>query len=64
MNFNILFKEETEKDISEAYNYYESKQQHLGDKFLNELEKHIAILEKDPHIFQIRKAGRRYCPLK
>ncbi len=26
--------------------------------------KHIAILEKDPHIFQIRKTGRRHCPLK
>ena len=64
MSYAVVFKEEAQKDISEAYNWYESKLANLGEGFLAELEVYVKTLEREPQIFQIRNANRRYCPLK
>ena len=62
--YTVVLKEEVERDVQEAYNWYESKRNLLGDSFIAELESYLNILEKEPQIFQVRKANRRYCPLK
>ncbi len=64
MSFPLVFKEEAQRDISEAYKWYESKLTNLGDSFLSELESYVSTIEREPQIFQVRKANRRYCPLK
>ncbi len=64
MGYAIIIKEEAETDIRDAYNWYESKQTNLGDDFIEELEKYLKILKRNPKIYQIRKSNRRYCPLK
>ena len=38
----------------EAFRYYESKQEGLGGRFLDQLEEQIKQLEKDPNIYKVR----------
>lgn len=64
MIYKVVLKEEADADISEAFGWYESKQVKLGLRFLDELEEFIAVLEKEPQIFQIRRNNIRYCLLK
>ncbi len=39
MVYTVIIKEEAHQDISEAYNYYEDKQEGLGERFLKALIK-------------------------
>jgi plasmid stabilization system protein ParE len=64
MSFNIVFKEEASLDVFDAMKWYESRQVALGNRFLDEIEKHLRILEQEPQLFQIRKNNWRYCPLR
>jgi len=63
MSYRVILKEEADGDVYNSYNWYESHQIGLGDKFLDEIEEYIEVLEKTPQIYQIRKKNRRYCPL-
>jgi len=64
MIYTVLLKEEASADVSDAYSWYESRQENLGEHFLDELEEYINILERDPQIYQMRRENRRYCPMK
>ena len=64
MIFKIVIKEEADSDVIEAYSWYESCQMDLGDEYIAELEDYLQIIEKDPHIYRIRKSNLRFCPLK
>jgi hypothetical protein len=64
MNYRVVLKEEADEDVLKAYLWYESKQQNLGERFLNELEEYLHFLEQDPYVFQIRRKNLHYCPLK
>ena len=63
MKYKVLLKEEAKTDLGSAFQWYETKQEGLGLRFLTELENSIKILEKEPHIFQIRANSLRYCHL-
>ncbi|MBK8806633.1 MAG: type II toxin-antitoxin system RelE/ParE family toxin [Bacteroidales bacterium] len=64
MNYTVLLKEEVNTDIKDAYQWYESRQESLGERFLEELEDYIKVLKINPQIYQVRKGNRRYCPMK
>ena len=64
MSYKVLFKEEADSDVFDAWQWYESRQKGLGDDFLNEVEEYVKVLEQDPLIYQLRKLNRRYCFLK
>lgn len=48
MAHEVIIKQEAHNDISEAYNYYEDKQQGLGERFLNALIKRFDDLSQHP----------------
>jgi len=54
MKYALLIKEEADIDITEAYKWYEDKNQGLGNEFLIELDEYLSSLEDDPHLCQIR----------
>lgn len=50
---NLIIKEEAGFDISDAYEWYESKQPNLGDKFKRQLLKTFKSVHSNPTGFQI-----------
>jgi len=64
MSHTVIFKEEADFDVFDARHWYESRRTGLGDELLDEIDEYVKTLEQDPHIYQVRKKNRRYCPLK
>lgn len=64
MSYRIVFKEEAYNDVLETRLWYESRQKGLGNRFLDEIEEHLKIIEREPRLFQTRKNNWRYCPLR
>ena len=52
MIYALEIKEEAYRDIQDAYNYYESKQIGLGDRFVEELEEKINYIQVYPLHFR------------
>jgi plasmid stabilization system protein ParE len=60
MAFNLIIKEEAYNDLQIAYDYYEEEQIGLGERFLNEVRKKIAYVEKYPlHFNKVEKDFRQ-----
>lgn len=43
-----------EIELSESYDWYEEQQAGLGDRFFNEIEYYLTVLEKNPYIFPVK----------
>ncbi len=52
MKYITDVKQTAEIGILEAYDYYETKQIGLGEQFLDCWEEHLAIIKKNPFLFQ------------
>ncbi len=50
--YNLMIKEEAELEIDAAYRYYESKQDKLGERFLDALDHCFNSITIQPKIFQ------------
>lgn len=64
MRHELVFKEEAKKDIGESYRWYEQQQSGLGESFLEEIEKYIAIIIANPFAYSIRHNNKRAAILK
>ena len=51
MKYTLVFHTATEGDISDAYNWYEDKQEGLGERFLTELSTCYYQLETHPEYY-------------
>jgi len=51
------------QDVSEAVQWYNSKQKGLGLRFLENIENQVSIIRKSPKIFPIRYNNIRTCVL-
>ncbi len=63
MNYNIVIEPRALFDIQDAIDYYDSKKIRLGEYFLETINEHIEILEKNP-IFQFRYKDYQALPIK
>lgn len=50
--YKLVIQQEAEQEIDIAYNYYESKQEDLGERFLDSLDNCFNSITKQPKIFQ------------
>lgn len=50
--YNLIIQQEAEQEITAAYNYYESKQENLGERFLGALDFCFNSITTQPKIFQ------------
>ena len=47
----IRLRKEAEKDIREAYNWYESQRQFLGKAFLSEIDSILERIQENPQLY-------------
>lgn len=60
MKYQLTFHPLINRDISDAYNWYEDNLEGLGERFLAELNKFYDKLESHPHLFsKVRGEIRR-----
>jgi plasmid stabilization system protein ParE len=64
MNYELVVKEEADRDILEAYDWYEQKQSGLGESFLKEVEWYLGIIKSNPKLYAIRNKNRRAAVLR
>ena len=48
---NLIIKEEAKTEIINAYNWYESKQNKLGERLISVLDDYFSIIKKSPKQF-------------
>lgn len=63
MIFEVVIEPRAILDIQEAINYYESKQENLGEHFYQVINEHIEILTQNP-FFQVRYKDYHGLPVK
>lgn len=54
MPYNYQLSEEAESDVAEGYEWYESKQEGLGEEFLNSLDQAEEAIINNPNTYRIR----------
>jgi plasmid stabilization system protein ParE len=64
MIYELIFKEEANNEVFEGYCWYEKQQPGLGESFLEEIEKYLKIIAKNPHLYAIRHNNKRAAILR
>ena len=59
---DLIFKDEADLEVIEAYLYYEKELEGLGERFLTELDRVILAINLTPNGFQIFHNGTRQIP--
>lgn len=59
----LIFKDEANIEVIEAYLYYESELEGLGERFLNELDRVILAINLTPNGFQNFHNGTKQIPM-
>jgi len=54
MAYSVKLLKDAEKDLWSAYEWYEEKQQGLGQRFRREVSAYITRIGKNPFLFQVR----------
>ncbi|MCF6360367.1 MAG: type II toxin-antitoxin system RelE/ParE family toxin [Cyclobacteriaceae bacterium] len=54
MDFDIEFIKEAKLDVSEGFNWYDTKVSGLGSKFLESISNSISFLEKNSYQYQLQ----------
>ncbi len=52
--FTSIFSSRAQKEITSAWNWYEERQQSLGDRFVKEVMARIHKIELSPHHYPTR----------
>ena len=64
MTYKVIIKPSAEADLKEIYQWYNSKKDGLGERFIDELENKIHVLEANPESFQKRYKAIRFLLVK
>ena len=54
MSNRLIIRKRAEIQIKETYNWYENKQENLGNDFLLSVEDSLLKIERDPEAFQLK----------
>lgn len=52
--FEIILLAQAEDELADAYDWYEEQQPQLGNRFYNEINYYLTLLEKDPYLFPVK----------
>jgi len=58
-NYKLIVKEEADQEITEAYRWYESKSEGLGERFLDALDECLEAIDINPTTFQKEHKDQR-----
>jgi hypothetical protein len=53
MNYTLIFRDKAVKELSDAYKWYETEQQGLGEFFLKTVNEYTEAILKNPEAFKI-----------
>jgi hypothetical protein len=62
--WQVSYRPEVERDISEAIAWYEEKRMGLGDEFMSEFLVAIKRIRDNPFLFAVAANGLRSCRIK
>ena len=54
MTYRLIIKPYAERDLEEAYVWYNEKQEGLGNRFLEQVERSLQFVEINPQQYQFR----------
>lgn len=54
MTYQLVIKPGAERDIKETTNWYENKQEHLGLKYVEDLDQKLSKVQSNPLLYQVR----------
>ncbi|MCI0421938.1 MAG: type II toxin-antitoxin system RelE/ParE family toxin [Acidobacteria bacterium] len=60
MSFRLVVRHLAEADIAEAFDWYESQQEGLGNRFLEAVDDLFETIEQQPFIYSIRYRDIRW----
>ena len=63
MNYTVIVRSEAEADVEDAYRWYESRSQGLGNQFLLNVREALDIIRHSPRIYPIIREEFRRAPL-
>lgn len=64
MKFTIVTDPRAEKELKEAYLWYEEKVSGLGDRFLTQVEKALSVIIINPEMYPKKKGNYRTLQIK
>ncbi len=64
MKYILDIKETAKTGVFKAFDYYENKQEGLGDRFLDDWETHLDIIKQNPLLFQKKYKNFRQTLIK
>lgn len=64
MRYELVFKEEAKKEVVDSYHWYEQQHVGLGESFLEEIDKYIALIIANPFAYSTRHNNKRAAILK
>ncbi len=62
--YKLILKQEAKTEISNAYFWYKDKQERLGKRFLDAVDKQFLIIANNPKIFAKKYNNMRQAPVK
>ena len=62
--YDLIFIEEVNKDVLDAYLWYEDQREGLGDEFLESLEEGYTKISKNPYFYQVKFENKRTLKIK
>ena len=62
--YNLVIKEEAKNEIIKAYQWYESKQANLGNRFINLLDDYFFRIKTTPYTFPKKLNDMRQVTIK
>ena len=62
--YDLIIKEEAKFEIIDAYNWYESKKEDLGERFIQDLDEYFERIRLTPEIFPCKYSEFRQVVMK
>lgn len=61
--YSATYSSRAQKEIAKAWEWYEDRQQGLGDRFINELTRRVQLLEQNPNRYPTRYKSYKETPV-
>jgi len=61
--YSVIFSARAQKEIAQSWNWYEDRQQGLGDRFIKEVISRVKLIQQHPDRYPLRYRSYRETPV-
>lgn len=61
--YSIIYSSRAQKEIAKTWEWYEDRQQGLGDRFINEIMRRVLLIEQNPYRYPNRYKSYKETPV-